>query len=437
MLRRWLTPLAALALALSGVAPSTAGEQALGAAGELYRVRTSMDRGHSVLALEILKPGARHANVEIVPGTEDEDAESYPTLVFEETTGAAVLLWQRMASGAFPVLNLTSRDANGWSPVIEVRGNPFAFKTAPQLLVTRDVSSLGEDAGPLHRTVIHVVWAEEDGGGNYTTFYTPLILENGTYVGSNTVFRVASFDRGAASAGEVAPGLLRAPRLQPGSDGSAVKIVFADGDKGRITSVEVRVLPRSLVALGDGARAHIIGADKKLDPKTLANLAATTRAQILSADGALVPSILRALGDEASSFIEAWKPANGGPRALADGARAHIIGVGSDFGRGLRSIVADLPASVVELPATAGGNHAFRFLLHATRPSPDAGDAERYALFGSRDGAEATVAWAQGPTLTYRESAGAGWGPERVLALDGDFNLESALAMLAERTASR
>jgi len=427
----------ALVLLLGAAPAAVAGQRALGASGEVYRVRPVVIEGNGALAFEIQRPGSRKVDVELVPGTEDEDIESNPALVFEEQSGAAFVLWQRMVGGAFPVLNLSSRDETGWSPVIEIRGNPFAFKTAPQLLITRDVANLGPQAKAQHRTIIHVAWAEEDGVGTYDTFYTPLILEDGAYIGRNAVYRLAAFHAAAAAAGDVADGLLRAPRLQSGNDGASVRLVFGDGNRGRITNLEVRVLPRGLVALGDGARAHIIGASKDLDAKNLANLAASTRAQILAAGGEVRPAVLRALADEASLFIQSWKPASGGPSALADGARAHIIGVGSDLGNGLRNVVAASPSAVREIAAAAGAAHALRFTVTASRPAPAIGEGQAYALFGSVDGNESTVAWATEERLSYRESVGAGWGPERELKLDAEFDLADALAVLAERAAGR
>ena len=70
----------------------------------------------------------------------DSDVETAPTIVFEETSGAAFVLWQTKVGNAFPILNLASRTAEGWSQAIELSGNPYAFKSTPQLLVTRDTS---------------------------------------------------------------------------------------------------------------------------------------------------------------------------------------------------------------------------------------------------------------------------------------------------------
>jgi hypothetical protein len=193
------------------------------------------------------------------------------------------------------------------------------------------------------------------------------------------------------------------------------------------------------MALGDGARAHIIGADRKLDPKSLAVLAASTRTVVLNSAVGMPRTIAKALAEEAATFVQAWKPANGGLNALGAGARAHIIGVGSDFGGGLRSITGSQPVTVDEIAGLGGGPaHALRFTLNASWAAPlvDA-DASRYALFGSADGGEATVAWVQGDRMLYRESEAAGWSEARELQITEEFGLEAAFAMLAERTASR
>ncbi len=428
----------ALLLLATGTVPAGAAQSVLGAAGEIYSVRATTLNDHSVLVFEILRPGAA-PELEVVPGTDDDDLETNPALVFEDAGGSAFVLWQKMASGAFPVLNLVGRDDQGWSAPIEIRGNPFAFKTAPQLLVTRDLSLSADGKTQQHRTVIHVVWAEENGSGAYETFYTPLILEDGAYVTDSATYRVANFDHGVGSGGAVSPGLLQAPRMQPGGDANSVVLVFADADRSRIDSLEIRVLPRGLVALGDGARAHIIGADK-LGAKTLASLTASVKAYVSSADFGLRPAVLKALAEDVGDFIAAWKSANGTSVALADGARAHIIGTGSDLGAGIGNVVGDGPAreySVAEIPASSGPAHAMRFTLRSSRVVPALIEGSGFALFASAEGTKTTVASALPDRVVYRESAGQGWAPERALALNDKFTLSAALDMLAERSRNR
>jgi hypothetical protein len=345
----------------------------------------------------------------------------------------------------FPVLSLASFADGSWSPVIQLAGNPFAHKSAIQFFAMRDLFAAPDEAGGValrHRTVLHLVWSEEDRLGDYHAFYSPIILDEGVYFAHHRVYELGAFDRLDAAA-ETAPALLRAPRLQAGTDGSAAIVTFADSVSQRVAAVEIRPLPRDLAALGDRARAHIIGAGAASFPHDLGTLAGVARAHAIGASLRLRPQVQRSLADELRDFILAWRPEGGDLTALADGARAHIIGAGSGFsGDALVPAAAEGAQTAVleEIASDEPGDpaHLFSFRVASSRPAPRIGAAaQAAAFFSAPDGGAVTVAWALPDRVRYRESGTEGWSEVREIRLTTEVSLEAAWKILADRARSR
>src|SRR5262245_31170713 len=227
-------------------------DRALGSGGELYTVRaglygelfpqgTDAAPGVPALALEVARPGEAATRF-LVPGTEDDDREQTPTVVFEDSSGSAFLVWET-SHNAHPLIRLASFDGDGWSAVIQVPGSTFGYKTSPQIAVTRDsYSDTDADGKPVRisRTVLHLIWEEEDGDGK-RTLYTPIILENGRFTGFVPTIDLNHFDQSARAdlAYELGDELLRSPSIQAGRDARSVVVAFADSASRRLVTVQV------------------------------------------------------------------------------------------------------------------------------------------------------------------------------------------------------
>ncbi|MGH9360334.1 MAG: hypothetical protein ACRD2T_00345, partial [Thermoanaerobaculia bacterium] len=208
--------LACMAMAAAAAAPALRAEReaALGSNGELYLVRAgsygelfprgrATERGNQVLALEVVTPGAPAERL-LVPGTEGAEVERLPALVFEDASATVFLVWESQVNYIHPILMLSGLGPNRqWLEPIEIIGNAFADNTSPQLAVTydtyRDAASAGTEDSR-RRTILHLLWGEENGGGLYETFYTPIVLENGSLSGRNPIYRLDELDTSPAAA---------------------------------------------------------------------------------------------------------------------------------------------------------------------------------------------------------------------------------------------
>jgi hypothetical protein len=470
-----MKPIAALLalLAVAGSGAAQAQQATLGADGELYIARTGayrdlfakgspgyrpdIDGAAPVLALDVITPGAAARRV-LVPGTEGSEIEGIPSLFYEDSSQTLFMVWESRLNRIFPVLMLGGFDGRGWIEPIQINGNPMSVKTSPQLAVTHDSYQTGqpgntgdnESEAPQQRSVIHLLWGEENGAGSYETFYTPIILQNGTFIGKNPVYRLNDFDAAKVSAlPTLDPDLLHALRIQPGRDGQTVVAAFTAPVTQRVVSLEIDVLPAQLSLLADDARAHIIDIGRRLSyPAKLQQIADVARAHIIDIGRAFQPEIAASLADKVRELILA----NGGTAnltSIADLARAHIIDIGAKLsGRGLRSLnaesttlaTAEISADPAALPAgpsvVPSLTNLIQFRLASNRPVPQVGQGAVSFLL-SRSGEEVLVAWAQADRVQYITSNGADWNVMREIPLSTTISLERAFEILAQRLSSR
>lgn len=433
-------------------------EVALGSDGEVYAVRTGaygelfpngkdFDRANPVVALEINKPGAAVQRI-LVPGTGGEEAESVPTLLFEDSSQTVFLLWESELN-FHPILQLAGFDGSGWSRPIEVIGNPFASKTSPQFAVTRDSY---EEPGPdnsvvsRHRTILHLVWQEENAGGSFSTFYSPILIGDQGYFGWNPVYNLDEYlqDRVTPSAGGAQPALARAPIVETGRDERTVVIAYASTAIGRLAAIEVDVLPEHVTQLADKARSHIIDLGRKYYPSDLAGLADKARSHIIDLGHAFRPEVVQAMADQVKALILAGSAP--GLEALAEKARSHIIDLGAQLsGRGLRGVNgADATAKLLEVDpdpsapesAAASGPYLFQFRVVSNLAVPRVGPGA-VRLFVSQSGENLTVSWAQADRVVYRNSRNNGWTDARELRFSDSLNLSKAYEILEQRLSNR
>lgn len=433
-------------------------EAVLGNDGELYLVKTGTygalfpagheaDPGNSVLALEISRHGEAPQRV-LVPDTSDKAFESSPAVFFETDSSTVFLVWEsRLSSTQFSV-RLASFDGKNWVPTIEINNST---KSSPQIAATLQLATTRDshkekdaDGEPVvrHRTILHLTWSEESAGG-LEAFYTPVILVDGTFIGSNPILTLNSFDRSDDQpASPVASELVRSPMVQAGDDRRTVVVSFTSAVTGRLIALEVDVLPTQIRRLADKARAYIIdlGAEQKPDVPTVA---AKARDFILSSSGEFQPEVARSLADLLYAHILA-QDSSPGPvnelKPIADDARAYIIDLGAKFssGRVLKSSPARL-LQIVEKPADDEENppaHLLQVRTASSRPAPAIGGGI-VRVFVSDTGTSLLVSWAGKDRVYYRDSLGNGWSDVRELKLSDSFDLSKAYEVLDQRVQNR
>lgn len=461
-----------LALGLSATMAAAAPEgAALGNGGELYLAKTGTfgelfpgtrgpDAATPVLAVDVLRSGGEKERL-LVPGTDGAEVEVLPSLFAEEASGTVFILWESRINVVHPILVLSGFDGDRWLEPISILGTPFSPKTSPSFTVTRDTYQVAGPEGESvtrHRTVVHIVWGEENSSGLSRTFYTPIIFEDGVYQGESPVYRLNDFDTGdgAATSFEIADALAQSPNIQGGRDGRTVVVGFASSSTRRLTTLEIDVLPAQLAQVADGARAHIIDIGVRLFPSRLQTIADGARAHIIDIGHAYHPELAQILADRVYRLVLEGAP---DLDSLGDKARAHIIDIGAKFsGRGLRpdfakastvssqSVIHEI-STTAKPPAAIGGVplHLIQFRVASQRPAPriTPSTTEQVSLFMSDDGEDVLVAWPDAPTngevkaVSYRDSQGSGWNETRQLRLSDDIDLARAFKILEQKVRDR
>ncbi len=455
---RFLVTAAAGLLALPALASRQ--EAVLGNDGELYTVKTGTygalfpggrdaDPGNSVLALEIARHGEPPQRL-LVPDTWDKAVDSSPAVFFETDASTVLLVWEsRLSSVEFSV-RLASFDGSRWAPTIEVSNST---KSSPQLAATLQIASTHDsykekdaEGKPVvkHRRVLHLTWSQESADGiSNEAFYTPVIIDEGTFIGVNPIFRLNSFDRSNDQpAGAVAAELVRSPMVQAGDDNKTVIVSFTSAVTGRLIALEVDVLPGQIRRMADKARAYII--DLGAQKPDLATVAAKARDYFVSRAGDFQPEVARSIAELLYAHIlDQGSPP--GPvnelKPIADDARAYIIDLGAKFSSGqvLKSVPAQL-IQILEKPAEGGEDlppaHLLQVRTASSRPAPAIGPGA-VRVFVSETGANALVSWAGKDRVFYRDSQGNGWSDVRELKLSDSFDLNQAYDVLDQRVQNR
>jgi hypothetical protein len=450
----------ACSLALAGSVLAVERQAALGDSGEVYFVRTGTygdlfpggtgaAPGNTVLALDVVRRD-QPAERLLVPGTEGPDVESSPFELYETTSGALFMVWQAQIGTIHPVLNLSSFKDGAWSPVIQVTGNPFAGKSSPQIAITRDTYDVQDATDGTystgHRTILHLIWWEEAANGGGNVLYAPILLLDGTYVGSYQTFNLNGFLSGLTPSGVngAAAELFRAPRIQSGASARSVVVAFADQATQRLAALEISILPGELVSISDYLRAHIIETGAKYLPKNVKGLGDDAHDFVLGSGARLHPGVLSYLADQVRAHI-IETGAKSQLKPLADQVRAHIIETGATMvGSRIDYVTAKSESSAfspvveqIQTPSgTPGPDHMFQINVDSSRPIPRTGSAPN-SIFVSLDGGDSIVSWDLPNEVRYRESTAQGWGPIKILTLDNSLDLDRAHAILDQRVRDR
>ncbi|MBW8877064.1 MAG: hypothetical protein JF614_19025 [Acidobacteria bacterium] len=436
------------------------GTAALGTAGEVYLAKVGAYKdlfpkghdttpGNTVLAIDLIQPSAAPQRL-VVPYTTGADVESSAAVLFEDDSDTLFVVWASQTNALSSVLMLASFDGTSWGPPIQITSNPFSSKTSPQLAITRDSFSTtdsDENTATRHRTIIHVVWEEQTASGNADVLYTPVILEEGTYLGWAPVYNLNDMVGRTPSTSKFAPPdtLVQSPVLQPGRDARTLVVGFASAETRTLSAVEIDVLPEELSLLAADARAHIIDVGRSLYPNYLQVLADKTMADIISRGTAFHDDVIHYIAGQIHDLVLASRGTDPADlTALSEDARAHIIDVGVRLsGRGLRdkndtATKAMIESTVSVNPATdpTAPSHLIHFRIASNRPAPQMGSTGTQ-LFLSETGDDALVAWTDTGKILYRLSQDAGWSDQRQIKLSDSLDAAHAYSVLKQKVRNR
>jgi hypothetical protein len=446
-----------LAVPLAGLAQGQ--DVALGSDGTVYQARAGLygdlfptGKGvapsNPVIALDVTKPGGVTQRL-LEPDSVGAGIDSSPSVVFEDDSQTAFVLWESEIN-IHPVLELSGFDGTNWAKAITVVGNPFASKTSSQFTITRDSYDLTDVNGVSsthHRTILHLIWQEVGAANVLETFYTPIVLNDGMYLGWNPVYNLDDLMQLPASSGLAAlaapqPTLLSAPIVQAGRDARTIVIAYTSSPLAQLATVEIDVLPEQLMQLSDDARSHIIDIGHDTYPSDLATLAEKARSHIIDIGVAFEPEVVQSIADQVQSQI--LTDTSGDLPTLAGKARSHIIDIGAKLAnRGLRSASTNAPvAQLVEVDSAPSSTtlqdanqtpySLFQVRVPASLPAPRVGPGV-VKMFVSQSGENMIVSWAQSDRVLYRNSQPNGWSDPKTLLFSSNMDINKAYQILGQR----
>jgi hypothetical protein len=408
-----------------------------GTHGQLFPGGDEASAEHPVLALRVTDAGGAQELL-LLPGTDGPEEDREPTVVHD--AGQLFVLWAKGVDDHASELDLVSFDGERFGDVIEVSGDPRQLKGTPRLAITRDPYS--DDAIAKSRTIVHLLWWE-NGDAGVGVFYTPIVLLDGEYLGWNPVVALDAFDLNAGTSSIIRDSeLYRAANIERGTDGRSVVVALPQQRTGRLLTLRMRVLPRTLVTVADSARSHIVLIGRSMPRSSILKLADSARSHIVLI-GRMHQGVLDYVADRVYAAILSYGSISSPEAAheIADLAwQTTLVSGASILGNGLRSD--ELPCSFLflgEAPSEiVGAPHQVEVCLTSDRAVPETDTEAAHSVYVSESGEAVLVAWEgedaeAGDTLHYRQSAGAGWSETVTVSTSGPVTKEQALALLQQQ----
>lgn len=413
-----------------------------GTYGSLFPTGNETTPGNLVLAVEVTKASSSTQRF-LVPFTKGDEPESSPALIYEDDSDTLFVVWESRTTPLSSVLMLVGFDGTHWTKPIQLSGNPFSSKSSPQLAITRDSVPVQDEDGATvmrRRTVLHLIWEEEGASGNFEILYTPVILEEGNYLGLNPVYHLSDFIADGDSGSSFAPplALVHSPVLQNGQDARTVVVAFASSPGRWLTSLVIDVLPEELSLLAGDVRSNIIdiGRQGGSYPSNRTAVAEKSRTAVVNNGTAFHTDVINYMADQVSAQILADKGDD--LVALGEKVRSNIIDIGVRLsGRGLRDRdgVAKSRIAEIESPQPkpeASPAHLIHFRVADSLPTPQVG-SNGVRLFVSENGEDMLLSWTEKDRVLYRMSKNDGWTDQREIRLSESVNLERAYEILTQR----
>ena len=415
-----------------------------GTYGEVFPDGSQVNADDPILALRSVFPDGRQIT-EPVPATLDDETEKAAELVYEPYSGVTYVFWQGWINSIHSRFKIAAFNGETWDETIEVSGSAFAWRTSPSFAVSRDtyarIDSEQEAVPTIHRTILHILWSEAADDGGWLTKYVPLVLENGTYLGSHPVIVLNDLIP-VADASAAWEDLTVAPQLRLGDSGNSVIAAFLDQHSTRLATVELRFAAGELSLLGDAVAAVIADEAASADVETPAGakrLLSKVDARLSSFESQVKPEVLAPLKASVEDFLEERVPGgSGGVASIQGDARAHLINFGFRLTDGkTQRITADARAHLINFGVR---NEVPRPHLHDVRSSVASARALPEGLPSapeivvSANGANAILAWREDGRVLYRQSNNeAAWGETQQLRITTNLGQKQAFAILQQR----
>ncbi|HVR29473.1 MAG TPA: hypothetical protein VMS86_08055 [Thermoanaerobaculia bacterium] len=390
-------------------------------AGRLDDLFPTASAGSSVagnapaLAVDVVPPEGAPRRL-LVPGTEGEEQEVQPSLVYEEATSTLFVLWLAQGSNGRSHLLLDAMADEQWGHRVSVTREAMVIERPPSIVLTRD--------SPL-RTVLHVAWSAEERAG-VRTFYSPVVLFHGEYAGWNPRLELGLLDSHPAAAASPPPGTVyRAGGVSDGVDLRSVVLAFANDTTGHLLTARSRVLPMGLVAFSDEARNHLIGVGG-----TWRRTARELADDVADHLGGLAQEVHVGARAYLARAARAFVLENAGVIAtieeLGDALRRHLLEAGASL-LGQEFETAPQTCGLVEVgpddaDQTEPAVHVFEVCRIRDRALPEIGE-EEVTIRASRDGGLVLLTWRENDVVRFRLSEGSGWTEPRSIEPGGDVDL--------------
>jgi len=411
--------------------------------GELFPGGSEAQAGTPILALRISRPDG-YTSQEIVPATLDQNQEKAAELVVEPESGFYYVFWQSWTNLIQSRFEISYFDGSSWSETLEVASSEFAWRTSPSFAVTRDTfmdiaGNDGEQAALVHRTVLHILWSEQDQDDCWKTKYAPLILDDGEYIGHHPVLKLNDLierPHGLQFVG----GEPIAPVLKTGGPDNTVMATFFDQESGEIATVELRFAAGELSLLANQVQQRIEKVAQETDLSTSAGvvrLIAETHQVVEGFSSLLKPEILNPLSADLEEFLRNYLNGQGDVASIAGKARAQLVNFGFRLTDGkIKRIVADQRAQLVNFGVRSDGprrNYDARSSVASHRRISAALEGP-LTIVASSDGLRQILASKSAGQIRYQEvDPNGGWKPVQQITLTRDLGEAKAMALLQQR----
>lgn len=376
------------------------------------------------LALDMTQPGGARERL-LVPGTEASALDLDPTLIIDPQSSSLFLLWRsRTATGRSSLWLATLIDGI-WHETTRIGSKELNLDGPPAVTLLRESE---------HRTVLHLLWSEAESTGAARSYYSPLVLFRGRYIGWSPILTLGSLDLHDAGGSALPENLsiFGAPRLRRGVDDGSAIIAFASPSTSHLVSARSRILPPALITLADEARNHLVGVGVRRQKTALA---AEVRSFLNQLDVQLHDATRSYLARSAYVFIRAYANDFDSLEVLGNALRWHLIAEGATLlGQAFTAvpthcgILAVGPGAMRQALPTA---HYMEICVISDLGLPALGFGSTN-IHVSRDGTKAVLTREENGAIYFRQSLGDAWSDERRLPLGAGQDPQTAIDTLVD-----